>query len=383
MIATQSVLALGVVVSVFGFLVMVAAVGLFMFGLPGRRGHPGLRADSPQGGLVDVRTDGGTVPSPLRGRSRLQLSTQAGHTPVTAKLTGRRPSHRTSAIDRGDVSPARRLRSYRPAWPRVSPGEAGRPAASGRPSAGSIGSALRSTACRPQPVQSGRLRRAAPRSPVGVARRTTPARRPPPGGAACARGLVTEVGRLRASRFAVALADSLGRSVIPWSTQRSSISAQAAAAEPGPPRAATARRRLRSHRADQRRRHRHQARARRGCRGSTAAWSDTPEPASGRRQRGALVAATPRSRCRPELVAATREHGAVDRSVAAMVSVPSVPVVGPRAVSAKPCTPPELPASGVGSKRTQPFSSNSTSTQAWASWLVIGATIRRPARCPG
>lgn len=39
-IATQSVLALGVVVSVFGFLVMVAAVGLFMFGLPGRRGIP-------------------------------------------------------------------------------------------------------------------------------------------------------------------------------------------------------------------------------------------------------------------------------------------------------------------------------------------------------
>ena len=39
-IATQSVLVLGVVVSVFGFLVMVAAVGLFMFGIPGRRGLP-------------------------------------------------------------------------------------------------------------------------------------------------------------------------------------------------------------------------------------------------------------------------------------------------------------------------------------------------------
>jgi hypothetical protein len=37
-IATQSVLALGVVVSVLGFLIMVGAVGLFMFGLPGRRG---------------------------------------------------------------------------------------------------------------------------------------------------------------------------------------------------------------------------------------------------------------------------------------------------------------------------------------------------------
>jgi sulfite exporter TauE/SafE len=35
-IATQNVLALGVVVSVVGFLVMVAGVGLFVFGIPGR-----------------------------------------------------------------------------------------------------------------------------------------------------------------------------------------------------------------------------------------------------------------------------------------------------------------------------------------------------------
>ena len=37
-IATQSLLALGVVVSVVGFLTMVAAVGLFVFGQPGARG---------------------------------------------------------------------------------------------------------------------------------------------------------------------------------------------------------------------------------------------------------------------------------------------------------------------------------------------------------
>ncbi|WP_029137897.1 DUF3040 domain-containing protein [Nakamurella lactea] len=35
-IATQNVLALGVAVSVVGFLVMVAGVGLFVFGVPGR-----------------------------------------------------------------------------------------------------------------------------------------------------------------------------------------------------------------------------------------------------------------------------------------------------------------------------------------------------------
>ncbi|HET8590678.1 MAG TPA: DUF3040 domain-containing protein [Nakamurella sp.] len=37
-IATQSLLALGVVVSVLGFVVMVGAVGLFVYGQPGSRG---------------------------------------------------------------------------------------------------------------------------------------------------------------------------------------------------------------------------------------------------------------------------------------------------------------------------------------------------------
>lgn len=36
-IATQSVLALGVVVSVLGFVIMVGAVGLFVYGTPGGR----------------------------------------------------------------------------------------------------------------------------------------------------------------------------------------------------------------------------------------------------------------------------------------------------------------------------------------------------------
>src|SRR5690625_1717297 len=45
-IATQSVLALGVVVSVLGFVIMVGAVGLFVYGQPGSRamaasGKPG------------------------------------------------------------------------------------------------------------------------------------------------------------------------------------------------------------------------------------------------------------------------------------------------------------------------------------------------------
>lgn len=42
-IATQSVLTLGVVVSVVGFFVMVGSVALFMFGQPGSR--PGRRTD--------------------------------------------------------------------------------------------------------------------------------------------------------------------------------------------------------------------------------------------------------------------------------------------------------------------------------------------------
>ncbi|GAA2019465.1 DUF3040 domain-containing protein [Nakamurella flavida] len=48
-IATQSLLAVGVVVSVLGFLAMVAAVGLFVFGQPGARAaaKAGKHTDSP------------------------------------------------------------------------------------------------------------------------------------------------------------------------------------------------------------------------------------------------------------------------------------------------------------------------------------------------
>ena len=41
-IATQSLLAVGVIVSVVGFLTMVAAVGLFVFGQPGARAAKGM-----------------------------------------------------------------------------------------------------------------------------------------------------------------------------------------------------------------------------------------------------------------------------------------------------------------------------------------------------
>ncbi len=47
-IATQSVLALGVVVSVLGFLVMVGAVGLFMFGQPGSKSAAHPSGDTPR-----------------------------------------------------------------------------------------------------------------------------------------------------------------------------------------------------------------------------------------------------------------------------------------------------------------------------------------------
>lgn len=43
-IATQSILTFGVIVSVLGFLVMVGSVGLFMFGQPGSR--PAARASA-------------------------------------------------------------------------------------------------------------------------------------------------------------------------------------------------------------------------------------------------------------------------------------------------------------------------------------------------
>ena len=54
-IATQSVLALGVVVSVFGFLIMVGAVGLFMFGQPGSKAaaHPSGDAARPASSLSE------------------------------------------------------------------------------------------------------------------------------------------------------------------------------------------------------------------------------------------------------------------------------------------------------------------------------------------
>src|SRR6476646_6021589 len=41
-IATQSLLAVGVIVSVVGFLTMFAAVGLFVFGQPGARAAKGM-----------------------------------------------------------------------------------------------------------------------------------------------------------------------------------------------------------------------------------------------------------------------------------------------------------------------------------------------------
>ena len=54
-IATQSVLTLGVIVSVVGFLVMVASVGLFVFGQPGARasGKPTARAPGASNSLSD------------------------------------------------------------------------------------------------------------------------------------------------------------------------------------------------------------------------------------------------------------------------------------------------------------------------------------------
>lgn len=54
-IATQSLLALGVAVSVLGFVIMVGAVGLFVYGQPGR--HPALDHHKP-----------GKVSSPLSER---------------------------------------------------------------------------------------------------------------------------------------------------------------------------------------------------------------------------------------------------------------------------------------------------------------------------
>ncbi len=54
-IATQSVLTIGVIVSVVGFLVMVASVGLFVFGQPGARaaGKPSPSAPGANNSLSD------------------------------------------------------------------------------------------------------------------------------------------------------------------------------------------------------------------------------------------------------------------------------------------------------------------------------------------
>jgi hypothetical protein len=54
-IATQSVLTLGVIVSVLGFLVMVGSVGLFVFGQPGARaaGKPSPSAQGTNNSLSD------------------------------------------------------------------------------------------------------------------------------------------------------------------------------------------------------------------------------------------------------------------------------------------------------------------------------------------
>ena len=49
-IATQSLLAVGVVVSVIGFLTMVGGVGLFVFGQPGARAAKGVEQGSSKSG---------------------------------------------------------------------------------------------------------------------------------------------------------------------------------------------------------------------------------------------------------------------------------------------------------------------------------------------
>ena len=48
-IATQSVVTLGVIVSVVGFLIMVGSVGLFVFGQPGRRAAAKASPEAPRG----------------------------------------------------------------------------------------------------------------------------------------------------------------------------------------------------------------------------------------------------------------------------------------------------------------------------------------------
>ncbi len=88
-IATQSVLALGVIVSVFGFLVMVAAVGLFMFGLPGAPRYRGVGADSPQSRFV--RSPSGWKNASVVA-SRTTTAPTDGNGPLTHTAVGPQPS---------------------------------------------------------------------------------------------------------------------------------------------------------------------------------------------------------------------------------------------------------------------------------------------------
>ena len=65
-IATQSFLAVGVIVSVIGFLLMVSAVGLFVFGQPSAKAAKGVGQGRSQGQPVVGQPDGGALPSALR-----------------------------------------------------------------------------------------------------------------------------------------------------------------------------------------------------------------------------------------------------------------------------------------------------------------------------
>ena len=56
-IATQSVLTLGVIVSVLGFLVMVGSVGLFIFGQPGARAAGKPAAATPGANTLSDRME--------------------------------------------------------------------------------------------------------------------------------------------------------------------------------------------------------------------------------------------------------------------------------------------------------------------------------------
>ena len=68
-ITTQSVLTLGVIVSVIGFLAMVAGAGLFVFGIPGRGKNAAAAAPS------KAKAEG-TVSSKLEERLRRRFDEQ-------------------------------------------------------------------------------------------------------------------------------------------------------------------------------------------------------------------------------------------------------------------------------------------------------------------